>query len=326
MTDQYYRENQRWVSPYNFSVADKIEIAENLDEIGWIGLKPEWVVSAELRIYAFARAGTRKTSGKASITYHLEQMGIRDAGDGRLAEMLRHVKEKGIEKRGLVSSERNSGKLSTAYLSPKDRRPSFKPVELSAVAHVARRENRSNAILQFHRMQKLLAANRGEIAIRIMRAATELGLGTVGIYSKEDRLSLHRFKADETYLIGEEKGPVEAYLDVEGIVALAAEKGVDAIHPGYGFLSENPALPRACEKAGITFVGPSAELLELLGDKTAARRLGPKGRRSRCSGNRAGRVTAGPSSQSSFEDRLPSHHQSGLWRRRTGHASSGVPG
>jgi pyruvate carboxylase len=111
-------------------------------------------------------------------------------------------------------------------------------------------------------MQKLLAANRGEIAIRIMRAATELGLRTVGIYSKEDRLSLHRFKADETYLIGEEKGPVEAYLDVEGIVALAAEKGVDAIHPGYGFLSENPALPRACEKAGITFVGPSAELLE----------------------------------------------------------------
>ena len=125
-------------------------------------------------------------------------------------------------------------------------------------------------------MQKLLAANRGEIAIRIMRAATELGLRTVGIYSKEDRLSLHRFKADETYLIGEEKGPVEAYLDVEGIVALAAGKGVDAIHPGYGFLSENAALPRACEKAGITFVGPSAELLELLGDKTAARRLAEK--------------------------------------------------
>src|SRR6202165_2259320 len=122
-------------------------------------------------------------------------------------------------------------------------------------------------------MQKLLAANRGEIAIRIMRAATELGLRTVGIYSKEDRLSLHRFKADETYLIGEEKGPVEAYLDVEGIVALAAQKGVDAIHPGYGFLSENPALPRACEKAGITFVGPDARLLELLGDQTSARQF-----------------------------------------------------
>ncbi len=122
-------------------------------------------------------------------------------------------------------------------------------------------------------MKKLLALNRSEIAIRILRAANELGLRTVAIYSKEDRLALHRFKADEAYLIGEGKGPVEAYLDVEGIVALAKEKGVDAIHPGYGFLSENPALPRACERAGITFVGPSADLLDLLGDKTAARRL-----------------------------------------------------
>src|SRR6266704_3956438 len=125
-------------------------------------------------------------------------------------------------------------------------------------------------------IRKLLAANRSEIAIRIMRAATELGLRTVAIYSKEDRLSLHRFKADEAYLIGEGKGPVAAYLDVEGIVGLAKERGVDAIHPGYGFLSENPALPRACEAAGITFVGPSAELLDLLGDKTAARKLAQK--------------------------------------------------
>src|SRR5438045_146679 len=125
-------------------------------------------------------------------------------------------------------------------------------------------------------MNKLLALNRSEIAIRILRAANELGLRTVAIYSKEDRLALHRFKADEAYLIGESKGPVEAYLDVEGIVGLAKEKGVDAIHPGYGFLSENPALPRACERAGITFVGPSAELLDLLGDKTAARRLAEK--------------------------------------------------
>src|ERR1019366_1507575 len=122
-------------------------------------------------------------------------------------------------------------------------------------------------------MKKLLALNRSEIAIRILRAANELALRTVAVYSKEDRLALHRFKADEAYLIGEGKGPVEAYLDVEGIVALAKEKGVDAIHPGYGFLSENPALPRACERAGITFVGPSAGLLDLLGDKTAARRL-----------------------------------------------------
>src|SRR5579863_10284955 len=122
-------------------------------------------------------------------------------------------------------------------------------------------------------MKKLLALNRGEIAIRIMRAATELGLRTVAVYSKEDRLSLHRFKADEAYLIGDGLGPVQAYLDVDGIVALAKEKGVDLIHPGYGFLSENPALPRACERAGITFVGPSAEILEALGDKTAARKL-----------------------------------------------------
>src|ERR1700704_5471144 len=125
-------------------------------------------------------------------------------------------------------------------------------------------------------MKKLLALNRGEIAIRIMRAATELGLRTVAVYSKEDRLGLHRFKADEAYLIGEGLGPVQAYLDVEGIVALAKEKNVDLIHPGYGFLSENPALPRACARHGITFVGPSVEVLENLGDKTAARKLAQK--------------------------------------------------
>src|SRR6058998_3763912 len=125
-------------------------------------------------------------------------------------------------------------------------------------------------------MKKLLALNRGEIAIRILRAANELRLRTVAVYSNEDRLSLHRFKADEAYLIGEGKGPVQAYLDVDGIVALAREKDVDAIHPGYGFLSENPALARACEQAGIQFVGPSATMLELLGDKTAARALAEK--------------------------------------------------
>jgi pyruvate carboxylase len=122
-------------------------------------------------------------------------------------------------------------------------------------------------------IKKLLAANRGEIAIRILRAANELGLRTVGIYSQEDRLSLHRFKADEAYQVGAGKGPVEAYLDIESIVALARETKVDAIHPGYGFLSENPRLARACAEAGITFIGPTADLLELLGDKTAARRL-----------------------------------------------------
>src|SRR5260370_7692599 len=92
-------------------------------------------------------------------------------------------------------------------------------------------------------MKKLLALNRSEIAIRIMRAATELGLRTVAIFSKEDRLSLHRFKADEAYEIGEGKGPVEAYLDVDGIVALATEKGIDTIHPSYAFPPKNPPLP-----------------------------------------------------------------------------------
>src|SRR5580704_3618393 len=127
-------------------------------------------------------------------------------------------------------------------------------------------------------IRKLLAANRSEIAIRIFRAATELGLRTVAIYSHEDRLALHRFKADEAYQVGKGKGPVEAYLDIPGIIAIAKEHEVDAIHPGYGFLSENPAFARACAKAGITFIGPSPELLELLGDKTAARRLAASAR------------------------------------------------
>src|ERR1700690_1486320 len=124
--------------------------------------------------------------------------------------------------------------------------------------------------------KKLLAANRSEIAIRIFRAGTELGLRTVAVYAQQDRFCLHRFKADEAYLVGEGKGPVAAYLDIEGIVAIAKEKGVDAIHPGYGFLSENANFARACAKAGITFVGPRPELLDMMGDKTAARALAQK--------------------------------------------------
>ena len=119
--------------------------------------------------------------------------------------------------------------------------------------------------------QKLLVANRGEIAIRVFRAATELGLRTVAIYAEEDRFSRHRFKADEAYQLDATKGPVGAYLDYEGIVALAKSKGVTLIHPGYGFLSENADFARACEREGITFIGPSADLLGSMGDKTAAR-------------------------------------------------------
>src|SRR4051812_22053502 len=121
--------------------------------------------------------------------------------------------------------------------------------------------------------KKLLVANRSEIAIRGFRSAHELGLRTVAIYSHEDRFALHRFKADEAYRVGKPGEPIRAYLDIPGIIDLATSIGVDVIHPGYGFLSENAAFARACAAAGITFVGPKPEVLENLGDKVAARRI-----------------------------------------------------
>jgi len=121
--------------------------------------------------------------------------------------------------------------------------------------------------------RKLLVANRSEIAIRVFRSASELGIRTVAIYSHEDRYALHRFKADEAYRIGRPGEPIRSYLDIAGIVALAKEIGADAIHPGYGFLSERPEFARACAEAGIKFVGPSVHCLEALGDKTAARNI-----------------------------------------------------
>ncbi|MDT5013740.1 MAG: pyruvate carboxylase, partial [Mycobacterium sp.] len=119
-------------------------------------------------------------------------------------------------------------------------------------------------------ISKVLVANRGEIAIRAFRAAYELGITTVAVYPYEDRNSVHRLKADESYQIGEEGHPVRAYLDVDGIVATALQCGADAIYPGYGFLSENPELAAACVAAGITFIGPSAQILELTGNKARA--------------------------------------------------------
>ena len=120
--------------------------------------------------------------------------------------------------------------------------------------------------------KRVMAANRGEIAIRIFRACTELGIQTIAIYSEEDRLSLHRYKADEAYLVGKGKKPIDAYLGIEEIVALAKRLEVDAIHPGYGFLSENPEFAEACERAGIVFVGPTPEMQRRLGDKVAGRK------------------------------------------------------
>ncbi|GAA4619523.1 pyruvate carboxylase [Saccharopolyspora hordei] len=118
--------------------------------------------------------------------------------------------------------------------------------------------------------RKVLVANRGEIAIRAFRAAYELGAGTVAVFPHEDRNSLHRLKADESYEIGEPGHPVRAYLSVEEIIAAAEKSGADAVYPGYGFLSENPELARACREAGITFVGPSHEILQMTGNKATA--------------------------------------------------------
>ena len=121
--------------------------------------------------------------------------------------------------------------------------------------------------------RKLLVANRSEIAIRVFRSAHELGIRTVAVYSEEDRYALHRFKADEAYQIGRAGEPIRSYLNIEALIRLATEHEVDAIHPGYGFLSENPELARACREAGITFVGPTIEQLEQLGDKVTARQI-----------------------------------------------------
>ncbi len=120
---------------------------------------------------------------------------------------------------------------------------------------------------------KILVANRGEIAIRVMRAANELGKKTVAVFAEEDKLGLHRFKADEAYRIGEGLGPVAAYLSIPEIIRVAKESGADAIHPGYGLLSENPDFVDACAKAGITFIGPRSETMRALGDKASARRV-----------------------------------------------------
>jgi pyruvate carboxylase len=125
--------------------------------------------------------------------------------------------------------------------------------------------------------QKILVANRGEIAIRILRAANEMGKQTVAVYAEEDKLGLHRFKADEAYRIGAGLGPVQAYLSIEEIIRVAKQCGADAIHPGYGLLSENPDFVDACDAAGITFIGPKAETMRALGDKASARMVSALG-------------------------------------------------
>ena len=129
------------------------------------------------------------------------------------------------------------------------------------------------------RIQRLLVANRSEIAIRVFRAAAELGIQTVAIYAEEDKLSLHRFKSDEAYLVGRgasgelHLGPLEAYLSIEEVIRVAVAAKTDAIHPGYGFLSESPEFSEACANHGILFIGPKPETMRTLGNKVAARNL-----------------------------------------------------
>ncbi|MBR2562799.1 MAG: pyruvate carboxylase, partial [Eubacterium sp.] len=124
--------------------------------------------------------------------------------------------------------------------------------------------------------RKVLVANRGEIAIRVFRACYDLHLHTVAIYSNEDTNGLFRTRADEAYLIGKNKSPLGAYLDIPDIIDLAKRRGVDAIHPGYGFLSENADFAKACEDNGITFIGPSSEVLGKMGDKLNAKEIAIK--------------------------------------------------
>ncbi|MDE0727082.1 MAG: pyruvate carboxylase, partial [Alphaproteobacteria bacterium] len=123
------------------------------------------------------------------------------------------------------------------------------------------------------KIAKIMVANRGEIAIRVLRAANELGLATVAVFAEEDKLALHRFKADETYLVGQGLGAIKAYLSIDEMIRVALLAKVDAIHPGYGFLSENPDFADACARAGIIFISPTPEIMRRLGNKVSAREV-----------------------------------------------------
>src|ERR671910_482980 len=152
-------------------------------------------------------------------------------------------------------------------------------------------------------LKKVLVANRGEIAIRAFRAATELGIRTVAVYTPDDRDSLHRQQADEAYEIGEVGHPVRAYLEVETLVRMALDIGAEAVYPGYGFLSESAELARACEEAGLTFVGSSSQVLSLTGDKLEGRRRG-RGQRDAPRAARGGPLQGGGGSDARGRERV----------------------
>ncbi len=171
-----------------------------------------------------------------------------------------------------------------------------------------------------HKFQKVLIANRGEIAIRIFRACYDLELRTVAMYSNEDTYSLFRTRADEAYLIGENQSPLGAYLDIPAIIDLAKRRQVDAIHPGYGFLSENADFARACEEAGITFIGPNSTILAQMGDKLAAKATAIACGVPTIPGSTEPLKDADEAVEKAALLRLPHHPQGGRRRRRPGHA------
>ena len=164
--------------------------------------------------------------------------------------------------------------------------------------------------------KKILVANRGEIAIRVMRAANEMGKRTVAVFAEEDKLSLHRFKADEAYRIGEGLGPVAAYLSIPEIIRVAKMCGADAIHPGYGLLSENPDFVDACTAAGIAFIGPKAETMRMLGDKASARKVAIAAGRAGGPGDRGAARRHGRGAADGRGGRLSVHAEGELGRRR----------
>ncbi len=168
--------------------------------------------------------------------------------------------------------------------------------------------------------RRVLCANRGEIAIRVFRACSELGIGTIAIFSEEDRVHLHRYKADEAYLIGKGLEPVAAYLAEDEIIALARSPGVDAIHPGYGLLSERASFARKCREAGINFIGPSPEAIEALGDKIAARKIAEAAKVPVVPGTPEPIVRVADAARVRRQGRLSGVRQGGGRRRRARHA------
>ena len=176
------------------------------------------------------------------------------------------------------------------------------------------------------RIRSLLVANRGEIAIRVMRAANELGLRTVAIYSQEDRFSLHRTKADEAYLVGAGKGAVQAYLDIGDILRVAREAQVEAIHPGYGFLAENPEFAERCAAAGMVFIGPTPQTHAAARQQGVRARPGRGGRRAGDARDRRAARGCGRVCARGGADRLPGDAQGQLGRGRARDARRGARG